>query len=169
METPENKNEILISFMQGPGMLENTISGLSENELDYVPSNGGWSIRQIIHHITDGDDLWKTCIKIALGSDQAEFDLKWYQAIPQIEWAKRWSYEKRSITASLNLLKANRDHIIQLLECIPDGWIKTFNYQEPNGKIEIISIGFVIEMQTKHVVHHIKRISEIRKEFSCIE
>ena len=28
----------------------------------------------------------------------------------------------------------------------------------------MITIGFVIEMQAKHVVHHIKRIAEIRKE-----
>ena len=147
-------------------MLENTLFGLSDNELDYVPSNGGWSIRQIIHHIADGDDLWKTCIKVALGSEHAEFNLKWYQAIPQIDWAKRWNYEKRSIATSLNLFKANREHILQLMEYVPDGWVKTFQYQEPDGKIELIPVGFVIEMQTKHVAHHIDRILEIRKEIT---
>ena len=166
MEAPENKIEILKLFKQGPTMLENTLSNLGNKELDYVPSNGGWSIRQIIHHIADGDDLWKTCIKITLGSEQAEFNLKWYQAIPQKEWAKRWNYEKRTIAASLNLFKANRAHILQLLEYDPDGWSKTFQYQEPDGKIELITIGFVIEMQAKHVVHHIKRIKEIRNEIN---
>jgi hypothetical protein len=166
MEAPKNKNEIINLFKQGPSMLENTLSRLSENELDYAPSNGGWSIRQIIHHIADGDDLWKTGIKVALGSEHAKFSLKWYQTIPQIEWAKRWKYEKRSIATSLNLFKVNRDHILQLLEYVPDGWTKTFQYQEPDGKIELIPIGFVIEMQAKHVVHHINRILEIRKEIS---
>jgi hypothetical protein len=166
MEAPENINETLNLFKQGPGMLENTLSGLSETKLDYVPSNGGWSIRQIIHHIADGDDLWKTGIKAALGSEQAEFNLKWYQAIPQMEWAKLWNYEKRSIAISLNLFKANREHILQLLDCVPDGWIKTLKYQEPDGTIELIPIGFVIDMQAKHVVHHINRILEIRKEMT---
>ena len=164
MEASENKDEILDLFRQGPSMIENALFGLGDNELDYTPKNGGWSIRQIIHHLADGDDLWKTCIKITLGSEKAEFNLKWYQEIPQIDWAKRWNYEKRSIAASINLLKANRKHILQLLEYNPNGWAKTFQYQEPDGKIEMITIGFVIEMQAKHVVHHIKRIAEIRKE-----
>lgn len=164
MEAPENKNEILELFKQGPNILENALNGLSDNELDYVPSNGGWTIRQIIHHIADGDDLWKTSIKIAFGNEKAEFTLNWYLTYPQIEWARRWNYEKRSIASSLGLLKANRDHILQLLEYVSDGWIKTIRYQEPDGKIELIPVGFVIEMQAKHVVHHIDRILEIRTE-----
>jgi uncharacterized damage-inducible protein DinB len=166
MKAPENKNEILKLFMEGPSMLENTLAGLNDNELDYIPSNGGWSIRQIIHHLSDGDDLWKTCIKIALGNEKAEFTLKWYSALPQIEWAKRWSYENRSIDVSLTLLRANRDHISQLLEFVSDGWTKSVRFQNANGEVELVPVGFVIEMQAKHVVHHIDRILEIRKEIS---
>ena len=59
MKPPENKNEILELFKRGPGILENALAGLSDTELDYVSSNGGWSIRQIVHHLVDGDDLWK--------------------------------------------------------------------------------------------------------------
>lgn len=51
MNPPENKNEILELFKRGPGILENALAGLSDTELDYVPSNGGWSIRQIVHHV----------------------------------------------------------------------------------------------------------------------
>lgn len=167
MEAPENRDEILDLFRKGPDTLENALAGMKGNELDYVSLNEGWSIRQIIHHIADGDDLWKTGIKAALGNEKAEFSLLWYLAIPQMEWARRWCYEKRSIAASLNLFKANREHILQLLEYVPEGWIKTIQYQEPDGMTELIPIGFVIEMQAKHAVHHIKRILEIRKEISC--
>ena len=166
MKPPENRNEILKLFKQGPSILENALEGLSDNELDYSPSNGGWTIRQIVHHIADGDDLWKTCIKIALGNEQAEFTLQWYLALPQIEWAKRWSYANRSIDASLALLRANRDHILQLLEYAPDGWTKSAQFRDSNGEIEVVPVGFVIQMQADHVVHHVKRILEIRKEIS---
>lgn len=166
MEPPENQKKIFELYKQGPSILENALAGLSDTELDYTPSNGGWSIRQIIHHLVDGDDLWKTCIKMALGNEQAEFTLKWYLAFPQTEWAKRWNYENRSIDISLILFRAIRNHILQLLEYVPDGWIKTFRYLEPDGKIELIPIGFVIEMQANHVEHHVKRILEIRQEIS---
>jgi hypothetical protein len=166
MKPPENKNEILELFKRGPSILENALAGLSDIELDYTPSNGGWSIRQIVHHLVDGDDLWKIYIKIALGDEQAEFSLKWYLALPQTEWAKRWCYEKRSIDVSLALFKAIRDHILQLVEYAPDGWTKSAQFRDSNGEIELVPVGFVIQIQANHVVHHVKRISEIRKENS---
>ena len=166
MEPPENQNEILESFKQGPSILENALAGLSDSELDYSPSNGGWTIRQIVHHIADGDDIWKTGIRIALGNKQAEFSLQWYRELPQTEWAKCWNYENRSIEISMALLKANRDNIIQLLEHVHDGWNKSIQFRKPDGEIEIIPVGFVIQMQSDHVAHHVKRISEIRQEIS---
>ncbi|MFZ0455773.1 MAG: DinB family protein [Ignavibacteriaceae bacterium] len=166
MESPENQEKIIELFKQGPCILDDALTGLSDFELDYMPSNGGWTIRQIIHHIADGDDLWKTCIKIALGNEQAEFTLKWYSALSQTEWAIRWRYESRSIGESLALLKANRDHLLQLLEYVPDGWTKTVQFREPNGEVEVVPVGAVFQMQADHVVHHVKRILEIRQEIS---
>ena len=166
MKPPENKNEILELFKRGPAIFENSLSGLSDIELDYVSSNGGWSIRQIVHHLVDGDDLWKIYIKMALDNDQAEFNLKWYLALPQTEWANKWNYEKRSIDVSLTLFKAIRGHILQLLEYAPDGWIKSAQFRDSNGEIEVVPVGYVIQIQADHVVHHVKRISEIRKEIA---
>lgn len=166
METRANQKEILDLFKQGPEILGNALTGLSNNEMDFTPSNGGWTIRQIVHHIVDGDDLWKTSIKMALGNENAEFTLAWYLAFPQTEWAKRWSYENRSIEISLSLFRANRNHILQLLEHVYDGWKKSIKYRNPNGEIEVVPVGFVVKMQADHVAHHVKRISEIRKEIS---
>ena len=166
MEPPKDQDKILELFKQGPGILENALTGLSSVELDYVPSSGGWSIRQIVHHVVDGDDIWKIGVKTALGGEQSEFSLKWYTALPQIEWAKRWSYEKRPIDLSLTLFSAIRNHILQLLEYAPGGWTKSVKFRNPNGEIEIVPVGFVIQMQADHVEHHVKRIMEIRKEIS---
>jgi uncharacterized damage-inducible protein DinB len=166
MNPPDDQNKVIDLFKQGYDILEKSIAGSSDKELDYAPSSSGWTIRQIVHHLVDGDDLWKIGIKIALGDQQVEFSLKWYLALPQTEWAKKWGYENRSIDISLALFKANREHIIQLLETIPDSWTKSVQFIEPDDKIEIVPVGFVIQMQADHVVHHVIRIAEIRKEFS---
>ena len=166
MKPPVNQNEILELFKRGPTILENALVDLKGIELDYAPINGGWTIRQIIHHVTDGDDLWKTCIKIALGNEQAEFTLQWYSAFPQTEWTKKWNYEKRSIDVSLALFRANRDHILQLLEYVPDSWNKSVQFQDSTGEVDVIPVGFVIQMQADHVEHHVKQITAIREEIS---
>lgn len=164
MNAPENKDEIIEQFKQGPALLEDAIKDITESNLDYIPESDGWTIREIIHHIADGDDLWKTAIKIALGNEDAEFNLKWYLALPQIEWAKRWNYKKRPVDISLSLFKANRDHIIQLIENSDDGWNRSVRFNDLNDEIKHIPVGFIIKMQSDHVAHHVKRIKSIREE-----
>jgi len=163
MKSPANRDSVIARYIEGPTLLERALSGLKEADLDTTPSKGGWTIRQIVHHIVDGDDIWKICIKQALGNDQSEFSLDWYRVMPQDVWADRWAYALRSVDVSLALLKANRDNVMQLLEHVPDGWDRTVRFREPNGKIEIVPVGFVIEMQANHVVHHIQQIEAILK------
>jgi hypothetical protein len=63
MKSPANKNSVIARYIEGPTLLERALTGLKEADLDTAPSKGGWTIRQIVHHIVDGDDIWKTCIK----------------------------------------------------------------------------------------------------------
>jgi hypothetical protein len=116
--------------------------------------------------VVDGDDLWKSYIKAALGHDQGEFTFEWYWALPQDVWAERWAYAHRSLDVSVALLKANRAHVLQLLEQVPDGWCRTIPLRKPNGQTERLSVGAVVEMQADHVAHHLSRILAIRRECS---
>ncbi len=164
MKAPDDQDSVLARYMEGPVLLERALAGIQDSDLDAPPSQGSWTIRQILHHIVDGDDLWKTCIKIALGNEQAVFSLEWYWALPQEDWAKRWAYERRSLDVSLALLKANRRHIAQLLEQVPDGWYRSVGFRKSNGETERLPVGTVVEMQADHVVHHVKRIQAMRSE-----
>lgn len=166
MKPTADKDSVIARYMEGPALLKRTLADLDEADLDTAPAKGGWTIRQIVHHIVDGDDLWKTCIKQALGNEQAEFSLDWYRALTQDTWTDRWAYKQRSVDVSLSLLQANRNHIFQLLEHVPDGWNKSVGFREPNGEIVRVSVGFIIEMQADHVVHHVKQIETILNKSS---
>ena len=163
MKSPADKDSVIARYKEGPALLERTLAGLKDADLDTAPTEGGWTIRQIVHHIVDGDDLWKSCIKMALGNEQAEFSLDWYRALSQETWANRWAYAQRSIEESLALFKATRNHVVQLLENVPDGWDKSVGFREPNGEIVRVPVGFIIEMQADHVVHHVKQIETVLK------
>jgi hypothetical protein len=117
-----------------------------------------------VHHVVDGDDLWTTCIKAALGNEQGEFTLDWYWGIPQDTWADRWHYAQRPLEVSLALLRATRAHIAELLERVPDGWSRSIGVRTPKDGVERMSVRTVIEMQTDHVAHHLERITAIRAE-----
>ena len=164
MNLTNDRDTVLTRYMEGPALLERAIAGLQSADLNAPPLGGGWTIKQIVHHIVDGDDLWKACIKAALGSEGGEFTLEWYWSLPQQVWAERWGYAHRSLDSSIALFRANRDHVVQLLEQVPDAWSRTIGVRKPNGEVETVSAGFVVEMQAEHVEHHVTRILAIRRE-----
>ena len=164
MNAPKDRQGAISRYREGPALLEEAVSGLQDADLDRRPSGGGWSIRQIVHRIVDGDDIWKGCIKMAIGNEQAEFDLTWYWSLAQETWAERWAYNQRSIETSLSLLKAIREHVLQILECVPEAWDRSVTVLTKQGEIERVPVGFVIEMQSDHVVHHVERIRAILRE-----
>ena len=164
MNVPEDRDRSLSRFREGPTLLEHAVMGLRDSQLDFKPSGGGWSIREIVHHIVDGDDVWKLCIKMAMGNEQAEFCLGWYLLQTQEAWADRWAYSQRSVGTSLCLLKAIREHVFQLLVNVPEVWNRAVVVRTPQGEIEQVPVGFVIQMQADHVFHHVERIRAILQE-----
>jgi len=153
----------LALYADGPAQLEAALVGLSESDLNLARTGDSWTIRQIVHHLADGDDIWKTCIKAALGNREGLFSLQWYWDKPQTEWAENWKYANRRIEPSLALLRANRHHIVDLIQQTPDAWEKSIRVKWPDGEEERITIGEVLEMQAGHVVGHIDDIQMIRQ------
>ena len=164
MIAPDDKIGVTTRYREGPAELARVLKNLTDAELDAVPSAGGWTIRQIVHHIADGDDIWKLGIKMALGDEQPEFSLGWYTELPQQTWAERWVYNRRSISESLTLLKAVRAHLLQLVACVPDAWSRTVTFRMPGGEVEQVPVGYILQMQGDHLFHHLKRINAILQE-----
>ncbi|MBU0496078.1 MAG: DinB family protein [Chloroflexi bacterium] len=154
---------VLASYAAGPAQLRAAIAGLSELDLDLALSADSWTIRQIVHHLADGDDIWKTCIKAALGNPDAAFSLPWYWDIPQDEWVQHWHYAGRAVEPSLALLEANRAHMVQLLEQVPGAGERRVVILDPDGEEHETTVGWVVAMQARHVAGHIDDIRAIRE------
>jgi len=158
-----SRKDILSRYAAGPGMLESAIHGLDPTQLDLTVSPESWSIRQLIHHIADGDYLWKEFLLRAAGDPEREFSLEWYWCLPQDEWVKRWSYAGRDLEPSFALLKANRQHTQEMLEQVPWLWDKSLLIPTMQGGQERVSVGEVVEMQARHVEAHVDDIRQIRQ------
>jgi len=151
----------LARYADGPTLLDSALAGLTESDLDLALSTDSWTIRQIVHHIADGDDIWKICIKAALGNSDGLFTLQWYWDKPQMEWSANWNYASRGIELSLALLHANRQHTVELVKQSAEAWKKSIWLKPPKGRKERITVAWIIEMQAGHVVDHIKDIRAI--------
>ena len=164
MNAADSQASIVARYAEGPARLEQALAGLQDADLDAPPAQGGWTIRQIVHHIVDGDDLWKVGVKAALGNEQGEFTLAWYWVLSQDTWADRWAYAGRPIDVSLALFTAIRAHVTQLLAHVPGAWNRSVTVRKPDGGTTRLTVGAVVEMQADHLQHHVRRILAIRKE-----
>jgi hypothetical protein len=160
---------ILARYADGPAQLEAAIAGLTESGLNLAPAADSWSIRQIVHHIVDGDDVWTLCIKAALGNSEGLLHFQWYWDKPQTEWAQNWAYASRAIEPSLTLFRANRLHVVDLIRQVPGSWERSIRIRWPNQDEGRITVGDVVESQANHTMGHIDDIRKIRQDHGLIE
>jgi len=88
--------------------------------------------------------------------------LQWYWDKPQMEWSQSWKYTSRRIESSLALLRANLHHTLELIQQVPDAWEKSIRLTRPDQE-KRITVGWIVEMQARHVLEHIKDIQAIRQ------
>jgi hypothetical protein len=162
-EERPSPQEILARYAGGPAQLAAAIAGLEEPQLDLAETADSWSIRQIVHHVADGDDLWKIPILAALGNGDGVFSLLWYWDRPQDEWVRSWDYAGRPIEPSLDLFSANRRRTAELLGRSADACERSLWIQLPDGDRRRASVGYMVEMQANHLDEHLDDIRRIRQ------
>ena len=152
--------EVLTKFQAAPSELEALLSDLPASQLEVEAYPGGWTIAQVAHHITDGDDLWKACILAGLGETVPAFSLEWYWSLSQDKWSQRWQYASRAIADSLALFRANRSITATILARTPRWWTREVTIKSRNDELGTETLLDVVESQANHAMQHVE---EIRK------
>lgn len=153
----------LDEYTKVPERLEAALAGLSGDMPDKSLEQGKWTIRQIVHHIVDADDMAKNIIKAAVSHNGCTYDQSWYEVDNAM--AATMEYAKRDITGAVKLFRVNREHVGELVGSIPGAWdrhvVLVFK-KSPEGRK--LPVSYLIQSQTRHVMHHIGQILEIRKK-----
>lgn len=149
-------------FKKGIKQFESILLDLKDSDYDYSRGKEKWTIREIIHHIADAENLWKICIKAAIGNPGCDFDLNWY--LIDNKWAKPLGYYKRNVDSSIDLFKVSRNQIIELVDFYPEAYSNFITIKRediPEGKK--FTVEDIINFQILHLNRHIKQISDSRK------
>jgi catechol 2,3-dioxygenase-like lactoylglutathione lyase family enzyme len=152
---PERSIEQTIAlYASGPGALERAIAGLSDEALSWKPTADDWSVREIVHHIADSDATALFRVKMALAEPGRVMFGNPYQ--PDT-WASSLVYNQRDIAPAMFLLRATRQHILQLLDHLPDAMTRTVS--NPEG--EHTTVETFISMLSSHLMIHIEQIRDV--------
>ena len=102
---------LISKYALGLKQLDKAPDCLVESQPDLARAPEKWTIRQIVHHIVDMDDLWKSRIKAALANSVYTMDLSWY--ILDNKCAEPLACDTRSLEDVIKLFKASRKHKLQ--------------------------------------------------------
>jgi catechol 2,3-dioxygenase-like lactoylglutathione lyase family enzyme len=142
-------------YASGPNALEAAIAGLDDEQMGWKPSPDDWSIREIIHHVTDSDATALFRVKMALAEPGRVMLGNPYH--PDT-WARSLDYNARDVAPSLALLRATRRHILQIIDHLPDAMDRTI--RNPEG--QETNVETFISMLASHLMLHIDQIEEVK-------
>ncbi len=159
------QKETLDQFVSGAYKLEKLVRFLTEEQLDKSISPGEWSIRQIVHHVSDDGDAWSLVVKKALAVPGTPVA---FSGFPGNEpWANALAFNKRPIPGALALIKSHRHVIAELAVFFPERWENYVTFDVPGNKETAkITFGQIIKMLTDHLSEHIATIEAIKQKHS---
>lgn len=152
--TDAQRRAFIAAIAEAPGKLKAAIDGLNERQLDTPYRPGGWTVRQVVHHVPDSHMNAFVRFKLALTEDNPT--IKVYD---EARWAEL-ADAKTPVEASLLLLENLHKRWILLLNSLtPSEWQRTFRHPE----LGTMTLDKNLQLYAWHGRHHVAHITALRE------
>jgi hypothetical protein len=139
-----------------PSLLEQVISNLDEHQLNIPYRDGGWTSKQVIHHVADSHMNAYIRFKLALTEDDPT--IKPYN---EAAWAELSDTKNLPVNVSLTLLHALHTRWVELMRGMSEAdWQRTIFHPEHKRKI---SLWDMLGTYAWHGKHHAAHITALRE------
>lgn len=154
--TKEYINSWISILEHFPERLENLVKDLSDAQLDTTYRPEGWTIRQVVHHISDSHHHSYTRFKWALTEDKPVI-----KAYDEVRWAELSDSKHAPIAMSLNHIRAIHFKLVYLLKALSDEDLsRCFFHPETNSEVVL---SYNIGNYAWHSNHHYAHIESVMK------
>src|SRR5208283_4429646 len=124
--TEENRQRLLGDIAQAPANLRSAVKGLTEAQLDTPYRPGGWTVRQVVHHLADSHLNSYVRFRLALTEDEPT--IKPYD---QEHWANLSDARTAPAELSLTLLDTLHQRWVLLLRSLkPEDFSRALKHPE---------------------------------------
>jgi hypothetical protein len=119
------REELILRYREGPAVVEAALAGLTDEQLDQRPADGGWSPRQVVHHLADSEMASALRLRKLVAEDSPVI-----QGYDEMEYSRRLHYD-RPIESSLLAMRAARESTASILERMEeDEWTRAGTHTE---------------------------------------
>ncbi len=156
--TEEQKKACLDDIASTPPNLRAAVKGLSEAQLDTPYRPGGWTVRQVVHHVPDSHMNSYVRFKLAITEDEPTI-----KPYAEDRWAELADAKSAPVEVSLTLLDSLHERWVRLLRSLgPEEWKRTFRHPE----LGAMTLEKTLALYAWHGRHHVAHITELRKQMS---
>lgn len=152
--TPELRTKHIDEIASAPQKLRHAVAGLTPEQFETPYRDGGWTVKQVVHHLPDSHlNAYVRC-KLALTENVPT--IKTYN---EDAWAKLKDSELTPVEVSLSLLESIHTRWVTLLRSLqPDDFERKLNHPE-NG---VMTLDRIVSVYAWHGRHHTAHITALR-------
>jgi len=151
----DDRRRYLDEIEQAPAHLRAAVAGLSDEQLDTPYRPGGWTVRQVVHHLPDSH--LNSYVRFRLALTEEEPTIKPYQ---ENHWAELIDGRTAPIEISLALLESlHRRWMLLLRSLSPADFARQFRHPE----LGIVSLDRTLALYAWHGRHHVAHVMSLRE------
>lgn len=152
--TPALRNAAIDEIASAPAKVSAALTGLNDSQLDTPYRDGGWTVRQVVHHMADSH--MNAYIRWRLALTETEPTIKPYE---ENDWAKLEDAAHAPVEVSVRLLESLHDRWVRLLRSLkPEDFARTFRHPEHGVR----TLEWMLFLYAWHGRHHTAHIAELR-------
>lgn len=153
--TPDKRRQWIRQIAEAPAALRAALAGLSQSQFDTPYRPGGWSVRQLAHHVADSH--MNAYIRFKLALTEHEPTIKPYD---QQAWSTLADTARTPVEVSLSLLDALHRRWSVLLESMAETDFARRLIHPDNGPM---TLDQVLQLYAWHGRHHVAHVTELRR------
>ena len=158
-DAPINESDhalLIATIAETPGALRSAVAGLARDQLETPYRTGGWTVKQVVHHVPDSHLNAYTRFKLALTENEPT--IKPYD---EAAWAELADSRRVPIEVSLELLDALHLRWVTVLRSMDAAdFQRGLVHPEKKG---VVTLQQMLGLYAWHGRHHVAHITSLRK------
>ena len=151
--TPDERATLIGQIADAPANMRRAVSGLTEAQLDTPYREGGWTVRQVVHHVPDSHLNSYCRFKLALTEETPTI-----RPYDEAAWANLADSRDTPVETSLQLLESLHDRWVRLLRSMKD---EDFARRLRHPEMGEMSLDEVLCIYAWHSRHHVAHITQM--------
>ena len=149
------RREMIEQIAETPAKVRAAVAGLTEKQFDTPYREGGWTVRQVVHHLADSH--LNAYVRFKLAVTEREPTIKTYE---QERWAELADAKSAPIEPSLVLLESLQQRWAMFLKSLTDA---DYARKLKHPELGEVNLEKYLAMYAWHGRHHVAHITSLRE------